>query len=44
MASAPPAVKNMQQRSTIGKAIVRLSSMAPQMAEKVVAVAEVAVR
>ena len=44
MASAPAAVKNMQQRSTIGKAVVRLSSMSQVMAEKVVAAAEAAVR
>ncbi len=43
-AVAGGAVKSMQTRTTIGKAIVRLSSMSPPMAEKVVAAAEVAVR
>ncbi len=34
----------MQQRFSLGKAVVRLSSMALPMAEKVVAAAETAVR
>jgi hypothetical protein len=42
--AAVPAVKSMQTRSTIGKAVVRLSSMSQQMAERVVAAAETAVR
>ena len=41
MAAAPA---KMQQRFSLGKAVVRLSSMALPMAEKVVAAAETAVR